>query len=1264
MSLCRNDDSPFERLRRAEQELDGSLEAEQVDSGPAPHTPPTSGLTPVLTLPVLSGFLRVGELGRFVAASQAAQQQPGCGYVSDTAEDTCQSSQDCAAASLASPASTRCVELQARLPLEFQTGAADLVSCQFSDSKSFSSRARELGLSDNDADSEAPGDEVPLVELSDGEALGLEAWLPLKFHDGALQAPGDEVPLVELLDDDADSEAFSQATRLEAWLPFKFHDGALQDPGDAVPLDELPLDERGRVLLPYLDKVYAIDPHRFDDVETDHGLLRDLYQIRSEAGLAAEQEEVLHMSWHGGSYEFRGFAREAMCLAVAKYLWLTRGVHGLAGMPRHVYWEPKRRRFRAQLQETKETQRKGCNQQSRQHGGKKKLDRGKFSKTFPVRSLSADDLRRGMTSAMEWLQEHGGGGQPALAAASGYKYVKRKPSDTNQSRPYQVQMRTGKRGNDVVDGGHFESLEKASRKASEMKLIYKKKERRVLQLDPRKLPQLQAGSSDALNATPALVAETQADAPAAVATPEGSSDCLDAQKPLTAQAGASHSAPSGPAAGPDEAAAPPGSSDALGADIFQWAARVMTPHVWLEALDVYLDASLKGMRLLVLVYKQGDLVLQPAEEFFAKLCPDAVGRTCGAVTPSRTRPIGFRAAAAAAAAAELDSQEAQCVEESLRCQAVGRDIRSDDIQKATKVVCRLEEKEKRPLPLLGSQCTLQQALGSHATLEAAKQDLWWLLAYLRMGKQGMDQLIIADHFAARRAGMCKDLRWHDKLRRDLKVSEIQQAHAGQRTSRAQAWREVQDKIRGGVSLPDSMQLQSGDVVLVQVADKWCPAIVLALWRLCKKGSGAMLTYDAQPRGVLHSLRVALCDQADGGALDVSSDSSCQVVKLESVGPVLAVKECVSGSNGFRCKLRSSSLEVLSNLGPVPEPKTKVSKGGKHIEPAPSKFKRTKDGKKLVIQEMRRMLYEDADKNSKCPLLDKALAEVSLGPPYHRQALEPLLESGMDFFSAYFWSIRSRVEFSLKEPVNMLRRGFLAEKVVACAPGDDLLSDGSEKVFAVLFTQAVYDYNSDNNITAIAELDEDVKFYQSASTRYWGSLAKSMLSLFMSIAGGVSWEEAVTPLDRISTIWTFCFLFYIAFTYFAVLNVVTGVFCQSAIESAQNDHAMVVQSMIDNKTAHLTKIKALFSEIGAEESGVLTIGVFEEKIKTPAVRQYFEALGLDVWDAWSFFKLLDVDGGGAVEIEEFFLGCLKFRGAARSMDVGKILQDQKWMINNQ
>ena len=40
----------------------------------------------------------------------------------------------------------------------------------------------------------------------------------------------------------------------------------------------------------------------------------------------------------------------------------------------------------------------------------------------------------------------------------------------------------------------------------------------------------------------------------------------------------------------------------------------------------------------------------------------------------------------------------------------------------------------------------------------------------------------------------------------------------------------------------------------------------------------------------------------------------------------------------------------------------------------------------------------------------------------------------------------------------------------------------------------------------------------------------------------------------------------------------------------------------------------------------------------------------MWDAWSFFKLLDLDQGGAVSVDEFLMGCLRFRGAARAMDV--------------
>ena len=65
-------------------------------------------------------------------------------------------------------------------------------------------------------------------------------------------------------------------------------------------------------------------------------------------------------------------------------------------------------------------------------------------------------------------------------------------------------------------------------------------------------------------------------------------------------------------------------------------------------------------------------------------------------------------------------------------------------------------------------------------------------------------------------------------------------------------------------------------------------------------------------------------------------------------------------------------------------------------------------------------------------------------------------------------------------------------------------------------------------------------------------------------------------------------------------------------------------------------------------------MFEENINSDAVSSYFEALGLDVWDAWAFFKLLDSDGGGSVDVEEFFMGCLRFRGQAKAMDASWFL----------
>eukprot|EP00913_Durusdinium_trenchii_P021728 g20414.t1 len=110
--------------------------------------------------------------------------------------------------------------------------------------------------------------------------------------------------------------------------------------------------------------------------------------------------------------------------------------------------------------------------------------------------------------------------------------------------------------------------------------------------------------------------------------------------------------------------------------------------------------------------------------------------------------------------------------------------------------------------------------------------------------------------------------------------------------------------------------------------------------------------------------------------------------------------------------------------------------------------------------------------------------------------------------------------------------------------------------------------------------------------------------------------------------------------------------------------MVMQSILANKEAHIEKIKLLFNEIDAQDRGLITYQMFEEKVGDQAVKAYFESMDLNVWDAWSFFKLLDLDSGGAVEIEEFLMGCLRLRGTARAIDIAKLIHEQAWLLKNQ
>ncbi|CAJ1454900.1 unnamed protein product [Effrenium voratum] len=172
----------------------------------------------------------------------------------------------------------------------------------------------------------------------------------------------------------------------------------------------------------------------------------------------------------------------------------------------------------------------------------------------------------------------------------------------------------------------------------------------------------------------------------------------------------------------------------------------------------------------------------------------------------------------------------------------------------------------------------------------------------------------------------------------------------------------------------------------------------------------------------------------------------------------------------------------------------------------------------------------------------------------------------------------------------------------------------------------------------------------------GSLEESMHTLYASITGGLTWVEARDAFQKISPLWGILFEIYIAFCNFAVLNVMTGVFCQSAIESAEKDHELNLESVSNEKEKYIRAVRRLFTQLDENSDGGITRREFERAWDDPVLQTIFDALEITSTDAWNLFAQLDRDGSGEVDVDEFLEGCMKVKGPARSIDVMCLQKD--------
>jgi uncharacterized membrane protein len=205
-------------------------------------------------------------------------------------------------------------------------------------------------------------------------------------------------------------------------------------------------------------------------------------------------------------------------------------------------------------------------------------------------------------------------------------------------------------------------------------------------------------------------------------------------------------------------------------------------------------------------------------------------------------------------------------------------------------------------------------------------------------------------------------------------------------------------------------------------------------------------------------------------------------------------------------------------------------------------------------------------------------------------------------------------------------------------------------FAIVLTQAVTEHTVGQGFSVSA--DDPI-------LKYWGDLTRSMMSLWMAVTDGVNWSTISEPLANIDggEVWVTILQVYIAFVFFAVLNVVTGVFCQNAVESAQQDLDTLIHAQLIAKERYVEHLSKLFQELDSRKNQRITPYTLIQGMDRPKVRSWFTALDVDTRNVWKLFKLLDPDGSGGVDIGEFVDGCLRLRGSATRID----LESLKWEI---
>jgi hypothetical protein len=200
------------------------------------------------------------------------------------------------------------------------------------------------------------------------------------------------------------------------------------------------------------------------------------------------------------------------------------------------------------------------------------------------------------------------------------------------------------------------------------------------------------------------------------------------------------------------------------------------------------------------------------------------------------------------------------------------------------------------------------------------------------------------------------------------------------------------------------------------------------------------------------------------------------------------------------------------------------------------------------------------------------------------------------------------------------------------------------VFGIMFMQGLQSYI----IRESAEPQVRLQLEE-----YFGSAPDTAFTLLNSITGGINWMGVAVMLWEIEPSYKWFFVAYITFTVLCILNILNGVFVSVAIESAQSNKELAIENAHLKTMALIEQMVEWFIEADKDMSNKVSFEEMHNLMRDDKVRIFLRANGIDVASAAQVFLLLDRDGTGQLEPEEFVDNLIMLQGSAKALDLASL-----------